>query len=247
MSLALVIGLGARLLLHKLNGSQPVDTNSFLIERLAAGLWQGAAVHLALIYSPRLALGITIGVAVRVGVALLQVYIGRSDNPVALAASLLGLAFGVLAADVADALVERISTWGAPTKKRRTLSRRRSVGVPPREQVQLTSPTPSSPHPVSANGHASHSRQDVSSPEPGSGATTPANGVLQVSNIAALENELAELQAKAAEAAAQKARFSEERAWALDARNFSWASQLAWQIQVGLPLSPSHLAALDQM
>ena len=119
--------------------------------------------------------------------------------------------------------------------------------MPPREQVQLTSPTPSSPHPVSANGHASHSRQDVSSPEPGSGATTPANGVLQVSNIAALENELAELQAKAAEAAAQKARFSEERAWALDARNFSWASQLAWQIQVGLPLSPSHLAALDQM
>ncbi|KAH7108054.1 hypothetical protein BKA62DRAFT_5183 [Auriculariales sp. MPI-PUGE-AT-0066] len=231
MSLALVIGLGARLVLYKLSGE---SGGNALTERLVAGLWQGASVHLALSKAPRLALGVILGIAARVLFALLQIYVNGSEDPLSLAASLLGVAFGVLAADVADALVGRFIFSPSSSKTSRPKLRRRvSIAVPPRSSVGggISESV--------GNGHASHAATTTTPHTSRPSSPSPIG-------IAALERELADLQAKASDAASQKARFAEERAWALDARNFAWASQLAWQIQRCDVLERSYASAARQ-
>ncbi|KZV88069.1 hypothetical protein EXIGLDRAFT_185744 [Exidia glandulosa HHB12029] len=231
MSLALVIGLGVRLLLQKLQSSATYTEAAFDPwhgERLLSGVWQGALAHYVSSAAPQLSVSVLVGITGRVLFALAQIVFAGIDaepqSATALAATLLGIAFGVLLAEISDIIYARVFPPTATTKPRAV--RRVSSPAPPSISSGDSRLRPAAGRIVPRSPEDEEPQEDVAS-----------------HTLHHLELEIAELQAEAAAAGAQRRRFEEERKWALEQGNFTWASQLAWQIQRCDALERSYAAS----
>ncbi|EJD52568.1 hypothetical protein AURDEDRAFT_181142 [Auricularia subglabra TFB-10046 SS5] len=215
MSLAILIGLGARILVQKAQTFYAPQTEAAALavgERVLSGLWQGALVHYVLGAAPQLASGIFVGIGARVVLAVGQLLAGLEPAGAnGLAAMLIGIALGVLAADLLEAFIPRPSARSLPR------------GRPPKFKVKRRLSSPARPETISSGD---------SRLQPAAGRIAPhADGEAEPVPVSQLELEIADLQAQAAAEGAQRRRFEEERKWTLDSKNFARASQLAWLIQ----------------
>jgi len=226
-SLALLIGIGARILLHQIHrndASAVVDSEYTSIPiawHIFTGVWQGILVHFLLAEFPLIAPGLFLGIGFRVVGAIFTLWSGwhnHSGEGVihgvgATVGCLFGMALGVLAAEVVE---------GGRFAQR---PRRSHRPYPTRHD-------PSQKMPASPDSPSNHTLTDAGtlfgriSPLPDSSSVEPLSHP-----ITEMEMEIAELQGQAASAIAAKRRFQEERKWAWAQGNPAWAFQLAWQIK----------------
>lgn len=223
LTLPVVFVLGLRLVMTTILQSENRNADSLL-----KGLIQGILLYHALLSENQ---PIIIALFLGIGGRLVGDFSTRRDGW-KVASTLLGIAFGIVMADVVSHLYEDIQwttievvddvdvTCSVEERSRRSVNRRRVSE--PRRIEELPD--------VHEELSSIESRSRVEDAE----VRTE------------IEREVARLRAKALHAAGQRRRFREERKWAWSQGNFARAFQLRWQVKKYQALADSFTREADQ-
>jgi len=212
---ALLVGLGARIVLDTLTRSTHPSARDFIL----LGVWQGIALH----YSSRFS-GIPVIVASTIAAKLFIEFQLLHDADRS-AITLVGLALGVLGAEFLSQLFSSQSSdsdkrtkktpidSGHPPRKERVVQfreadARRTKQLPPKEHI----------YPIS----------DITSIDSSSEMLSRST---LLSPSERLEREIKDLRTRASLADSERRRFKEERKWAISQGNEARASQMKWQVK----------------
>ena len=215
---ALLVGLGARIVLDTLTRSTPLSARDFIL----LGVWQGIALH----YSSRFP-GVPCIVASAIAVKLFIEFQLLHDADRS-AITLVGLALGVLGTEFLSQLLDSRSpdsdkrakktqaASGHPLRKERVVQFRdakepdagRTKQFPPKEHI--------------------HTISDITSIDSSSEMLSRST---LLSPSERLEREIKDLRTRASLADSERRRFKEERKWAISQGNEARASQMKWQVK----------------
>jgi hypothetical protein len=210
---ALLLGLGARILLDKFIRSLEPSLRDFVL----LGVWQGVGLH----YGSRnsdLILAITVGIAAKL---LIEFILVRDATKCA--STLLGVALGVLTTDFSSLFLNshynrqnssvhsHAESVHASQRRQRLVQFRQNIEGDGSELLRLREFRQTLSDITSV-----HSNSELIGPNP---SMTP------------LDREVAALRARASLADSERRRFKEEKKWALSQGNFARASQMSWQVK----------------
>lgn len=212
---ALLIGLGARILLDTFTRSGEASVRDFVL----IGVWQGVGLHYAS-KNPSIAIIVSGGILVK-----LLVEFNLANDATRSATTLLGVALGVLCTE----FLSQFFDAGNPDSDRRrkkTSTHVTNGHIPRRERVvQFRS---------SVEGDASdarhqafrHNVSDITSID----STSEMIGSSS-STMTPLDRDIAALRTRASLADSERRRFKEERKWAISQGNTARAAQMKWQVK----------------
>ena len=247
-TIALIIGLGGRVLLNSLQAPTNAFAEPAASDIIVLGLWQGAILHYAMSEYAQLApvLGVALGVW---GLAdFVQSRDMRKIVMTVFSAVICVAALNLVSQVMGEEeTVEKIVTKEiirsprSPTERgRSTRERHRRSSKNVRETVRESSP----PRRVPFAGRSSHSSGRETH------RTDDTVGTLDYVGHTGLEIDfelrLSNLRKRAASAEANRRRCKEERKWALDQGNTARAEQLTWQIKRYATIAESYTKEADR-
>lgn len=211
---ALLIGLGARILLDTISRSNEPSVKDFIL----SGLWQGVALHYAVKSS---AFGIPVALAIA---AKLFVEFNVASDITRCATTIIGVVVGLLCTDflsqhfdsTPDSDRRKRTTHASNTRINREKKRSRQVQFRPSVQGGSVE-TNHEPQQVFIS--------DITSVDSNSELIGPR------SSMTPLEREVATLRARASLADSERRRYKEERKWAISQGNLARASQMKWEVK----------------
>jgi hypothetical protein len=212
---ALLVGLGARILLDNFTRSGEPTIRDFVL----VGIWQGVGLHYA---SKNSSLAILVASGIS---AKLFIEFNIAPDTTRSVTTLFGVALGVLCTEflsqyfdahkVPDHNRARKKTYASPTNGRAV---RKERVVQPRSSVQ---------------GGSSDARQQAFGHNVSDITSVDSNSEMigTRSMMTPLEREIAALRTRASLADSERRRFKEERKWAISQGNVARASQMKWQVK----------------
>jgi hypothetical protein len=212
---ALLIGLGARILLDNLTRSTEPTIRDFVL----VGIWQGVGLHCASKNS-----GLAILVASCISTKLFIEFNIAPDTTRSVT-TLFGVALGVLCTEF---LSQYFDTHKAPEHNR------------PRKKVHTSPPNGHAPRKErlvqsrgGVQGGSSDARQQVLRHNVSDITSVDSNSEMigPRSSMTPLERDIAALRTRASLADSERRRFKEERKWAISQGNVARASQMKWQVK----------------
>ncbi|KIJ49631.1 hypothetical protein M422DRAFT_27996 [Sphaerobolus stellatus SS14] len=201
-----------------------LQTQNQNADSLLKGLIQGLLLYHAVLSASQ---AIAIALALGIGGRLIGDFITQWDSW-KMASTLLGIAFGVLLADVVSFLYDD-KDWSAFSVS--SITRTREKSHRHRSHRRVSEPRKIEEIPAVYG--------EVSSLE-----STPRLG--DDKELSDIEKDVARLRAKALHAAGQRRRFREERKWALSQGNIARAFQLRWQVKKYHALANSFTKEADE-
>ncbi|KDR75211.1 hypothetical protein GALMADRAFT_535174 [Galerina marginata CBS 339.88] len=219
---ALLIGLGARILLDYFSRSDGPVVKDFLL----AGVWQGVALH----YATKTSNSSGFGIIVAFGIAAkLFIEFNLVSDVTRCVTTILGVALGVLFTDFLSQYFDKPQQSSDRRRKQTqaTKPRKRHERVVQfRPSVQGGSvETLADITDVGTLATTSHLFSDITSVDSGSDRVGPS------SSLSALEREIHVLRTRASLADSERRRFKEERKWATSQGNVARASQMKWEVK----------------
>ncbi|KAF9568037.1 hypothetical protein CPC08DRAFT_702855 [Agrocybe pediades] len=222
---ALLVGLGARILLDYYNRSDGPFVKDFIL----AGVWQGVALH----YAARGFKSSTIAILIALAIATkLFIEFNFGSDLTRCVATVLGVALGVLFTDFLSQYFDKprhsssrrhrkTASSKTPRKHERVVQFRPSVQGGSVETVaDMTEVTD-----LNTFATTSHFISDITSVDSNSDKMGP------TSSMSALEREVHLLRTRAALADSERRRLKEERKWAISQGNIARASQMKWEVK----------------
>ncbi|KAK7005747.1 ATP-dependent DNA helicase [Favolaschia claudopus] len=214
-TLALLMGLGARILLDQYTHSGEASTQSFIV----VGLWQGCGLHYVTTANKEL---LVPAAAVVVAKLFFDFAIGQDVSR--LMVTLLGIALGFCVADLGSRWMEN-SEYAQKTTRRKPMRQ-------------------ASPRPRSRSIHTRRSEGDVPERERRPRRDTLRRAVSDITSVdtnsllfgrdptmTPLDREVAALRARASLADSERRRYKEERKWAIEAGDAARAKEMSWQVK----------------
>lgn len=224
---ALLIGIGARILLEKYNRSDGPYINDFVL----MGVWQGVALHYATKASGTSGLGILI--AFGIAVKLFIEYNLLSDLTRCVT-TIFGVALGVF---VTDFLSQYFDKPPPSSERKRKKTERTTTTTHKRDSKRREE---KSPHPQQRHAHEGtvFTSEDVTDLQTLattsfyiSDITSVDSSSDRVSSMTPLERDIHVLRTRAALADSEVRRLKEERKWAISQGNLARASQMKWEMK----------------
>ncbi|KAH9485137.1 hypothetical protein JR316_0002044 [Psilocybe cubensis] len=220
---ALLIGLGARILLDYFSRSDGPFVKDFIL----IGTWQGVALHYAAKTSKTSGFGIIVAFGIA---AKLFIEFNFASDVTRCITTILGVALGVLFTDFLSQYFDK-PPQGSDRRKKKVPASKSS-----KRHLEKVAPTPSSVLGGSVETLAditdggtlatsSHLFSDITSVESHSDRNGP------TSFASALEREAHVLRTRASLADSERRRFKEERKWAISQGNLARASQMKWEVK----------------
>lgn len=212
---ALLIGLGARILLDNFTRSSEPTIRDFVL----VGVWQGVGLHYASNNS-----GLAILVASCIS-AKLFVDFNIAHDTTKSVTTLIGVALGVLCTEFLSQYFDAYKARDRDRPRKKVYTSPATGHTPRKERLvhfRGSVPTGSS----DARRRAfRHNASDITSVDSNSEMIGPK------SSMTPLEREIAALRTRASLADSERRRFKEERKWALSQGNVARASQMKWQVK----------------
>ncbi|KAJ6499069.1 hypothetical protein C8R45DRAFT_1093331 [Mycena sanguinolenta] len=214
-SLALLVGLGARILLDQYTRSGEASVQSVVV----LGLWQGCGLHYVTTASKEL---LTPAAAVVVAKLFFDFAIGQDTTRAMV--TLLGVALGYCVADLSSRWMDS-SDYVRRSRKR---------------HVHQSAPAP---RPRSRSIHTRRSEGDERERRPARRdnlrravsdiTSVDTNSLLfgRDPTMTPLDREVAALRARASLADSERRRYKEERKWAIEAGDGARAKEMSWQVK----------------
>lgn len=223
---ALLIGIGARILLDNYNRSD----GPFIKDFILSGVWQGVALYYATKASGTSGLGILLafGIAIK-----LFIEFNLYSDVTRCVTTIFGVALGVLITDFLSQYFDKPPFSPERRRKKATLT-----PTPQRHEKKRDKP------PINAHMNVAPSVttttditdlrtlatrsihiSDITSVDSSSDRLGP------VSSMTALEREIHVLRTRAALADSERRRLKEERKWAISQGNLARASQMKWEVK----------------
>lgn len=230
--LALLVGLGARILYNKFFVGRMVPG---IEDHVLGGLWQGVALYYFIMEQPGLSFGVGFGMAARI---LVNFVLYR--DAMQAACTMLGSAVGVFLTDLLSQVIEDGEEEGAPGGYDGSET---DVSTRPRRLVQLRSDSVvEKRHKYAARRRREFLSSNLPAPSTTTAATTEATETTQSlesladwidpnHRLSPLEREVAALRRKATMADSERRRFKEEKKWAQEQGNSARANQMGWQVK----------------
>ncbi|KAF8160807.1 hypothetical protein B0H34DRAFT_795671 [Crassisporium funariophilum] len=216
---ALLIGLGARILLDHFSRSEAPVVKDFIL----VGAWQGVALHYATKASKTSGFGIIVAFGIA---AKLFIEFNVVSDVTRCVTTILGVALGVLFTDFLSQYFDKSQSSDRRRKKAQVTTppakseRKRERLVQFRPSVQggsvedIADPTPSS-----------YLISDITSVD------SQSDGLGPSSSMSSLDREIHVLRTRASLADSERRRFREERKWAISQGNVARASQMKWEVK----------------
>lgn len=231
--LALLVGLGARILYNKFFVGRMVPG---IEDHVLGGLWQGVALYYFIMEQPGLSFGVGFGMAARV---LVNFVLYR--DAMQAACTMLGSAVGVFLTDLLSQVIEDGDPEeGAPGGYDGSET---DVSTRPRRLVQLRSESGyEKRHKYATKRRREFLSSNLPAPSTTTAATTEATETTQSlesladwidpnHRLSPFEREVAALRRKATMADSERRRFKEEKKWAQEQGNSARANQMGWQVK----------------
>lgn len=226
---ALLIGIGARILLDKYNRSDGPFIKNFIL----MGVWQGVALHYATKASGTSGLGILVAFGIAV-----KLFIEYSLLPdvTRCVTTIFGVALGVFITDFLSQYFDkppppsfergRRKTEKAPTHQKRDEKHEKPL-LPQQQQSahDETVITSGDVTDLQTLTTTSFHISDITSVDSSSDRLGP------VSSMTPLERDIHVLRTRAALADSERRRLKEERKWAISQGNLARASQMKWEMK----------------
>jgi hypothetical protein len=251
---ALLIGLGARILLDTLSRTEPPATKDFIL----VGAWQGVALHYAARSSKNSTYGILVGIAIA---AKLFIEFNLVFDVARCVTTVLGVALGALFTDFLSQYFDKPPTVAAlPDRSSSTRKRRGTTTATPgttpnrperrqhertvqfRPSVQGGSVETLTAELTDVTGtHTTASRlfSDITSVDSLSDRFGPNSSMTE------LEREAHILRTRASLADTERRRLKEERKWAASQGNDARAQQMKWEVKRYTALMQTFLAEAE--
>ncbi|KAF5321612.1 hypothetical protein D9619_002023 [Psilocybe cf. subviscida] len=250
---ALLIGLGARILLDTFSRTEPPATKDFIL----VGAWQGVALHYATKSSANSTYGVLVGIAIA---AKLFVEFNLVFDVARCVTTVLGIALGALFTDFLSQYFEKSPLISALPDRSSSTRRRRSTATAPR--TTPTRPEQRRQHErtvqfrpsvqggsvetltaeltdVTGNTTASRLFSDITSVDSLSDKFGPNASMTE------LEREAHILRTRASLADTERRRLREERKWAASQGNEARAQQMKWEVKRYTALMQTFLAEAE--
>ncbi|KAG5648600.1 hypothetical protein DXG03_003211 [Asterophora parasitica] len=214
---ALLVGLGARIVLDYLTRSGEASIRDFVL----LGVWQGVGLHYA---SKITSLAILVGFGVS---AKILVEFNLLHDITRTVTTLLGVALGVLCTECLSQFFGAPKGSSDPDRRRKRSQMTDGQSLRRERVVQFE---------ASGEGDGNDARQrafretvhtvsDITSVDSSSEMIGP------TSAMSKLDREIATLRTRASLADSERRRFKEERKWAISQGNLARASQMKWQVK----------------
>ena len=212
---ALLIGLGARILIDNLTRSSEPTIRDFVL----VGMWQGVGLHYASKSS---------GLAILVGSCIstkLFIEFNISHDSTRSVITLFGVALGVLCTEFLSQYfdVHKAREHNRPRKK--VHSSPANGHAPQKERLVHFRGNVQDGRSDAKQQALRRNASDITSVDSNSEMIGP------VSSMTPLEREIAALRTRASLADSERRRFKEERKWAISQGNVARASQMKWQVK----------------
>ncbi|KAJ6625460.1 hypothetical protein B0H10DRAFT_610105 [Mycena sp. CBHHK59/15] len=205
-ALALVIGLGARILLDQFTRSGTSSFRDFIV----LGLWQGCGLY----YVTATNKDLVVPVAALIAAKLCIEFVLGQDTVRAVVTAL-GIALGYCGTDLLSSSID--SQFGQKTRKRHHhIHRPRSIHAHRSEGDERRSPRRDGLRRAVSDITSVDTNSLLFSPNP---TMTP------------LDREVAALRARASLADSERRRYKEERKWAIEQGNGARAKEMSWQVK----------------
>ncbi|PPQ89715.1 hypothetical protein CVT25_014116 [Psilocybe cyanescens] len=219
---ALLIGLGARILLDYFSRSDGPFVKDFIL----IGTWQGVALHYAAKTSKTSGFGIIVAFGIA---AKLFIEFNFASDVTRCITTILGIALGVLFTDFLSQYFDKSPQASDRRRKKAQASkpsRKNEKVVQFRPSVQGGSvETLADITDIGTIATSSHLFSDITSVESHSDRNGP------TSFASTLEREVHILRTRASLADSERRRFREERKWAISQGNIARASQMKWEVK----------------
>jgi hypothetical protein len=227
---ALLIGIGARILLDKYNRSD----GPFIKDFVLMGAWQGVALHYATKASGTSSLGILIAFGITIK---LFIEFNLFSDVTRCITTIFGVAMGVL---ITDFLAQYFDKPPPPTYKRR---RKKPVttSAPQKIADRKRENRPFPPRPPSIQGSSTITSGDITDLHTLATTSLHISDITSVdsaseklgptSSMTPLERDIHVLRTRAALADSERRRLKEERKWAISQGNLPRASQMKWEVK----------------
>lgn len=214
---ALLIGLGARILLDTVTRSGEASIRDFIL----LGVWQGVGLHYASKNS-----GLTLVVAFGIIVKLFIEFNLVPDTSRSVT-TLLGVALGVLCTEILSQFFDSRQPTSSD-RRRKKVTPVANGHTPRRErlvQFRNTGEGDGSDARHKAFRDTVHTVSDITSIDSNSEMIGPR------ASMSPLDREITNLRTRASLADSERRRFKEERKWAISQGNEARASQMKWQVK----------------
>ncbi|KAJ7188009.1 hypothetical protein C8R46DRAFT_838249, partial [Mycena filopes] len=208
--LALLVGLGARILLDQFTATGEPSTQNFIV----LGLWQGCGLHYVTTASKEL----LVPAGALVVAKLFFDFVAAQDVTRAMV-TLLGIALGFCVADLSSRWMDA-SDYGRKSRKRQhqPVPRQRSRSIHTRR---------------SEGDERRPPRRDTLRRAVSDITSVDTNSLLfgRDPTMTPLDREVAALRARASLADSERRRYKEERKWAIEQGNGARAKEMSWQVK----------------
>ncbi|KAF5380500.1 hypothetical protein D9615_004579 [Tricholomella constricta] len=215
---ALLVGLGARILLDYFTRSGDASIRDFVL----IGVWQGVGLHYA---SKITSLAIIVGFGISTKILVEFNLIHDITRTVT---TLLGIALGVLCTECLSQFFGAPNGSSDPDRRRKKTTPVASGQSLRRERVvqfRTSGEGDASDARHTAFRETVHTVSDITSVDSSSEMIGPAAA------MSPLDREIATLRTRASLADSERRRFKEERKWAVSQGNLARASQMKWQVK----------------
>ncbi|KAF9469914.1 hypothetical protein BDZ94DRAFT_1293525 [Collybia nuda] len=213
---ALLVGLGARILLDTFTRSGEASIRDFVL----IGVWQGVGLHYASKNS-----NIAIFVGIGIFIKLLAEF-NLANDATRSATTLLGVALGVLCTEFLSQFFDSGNPPDSDRRRKKVSTLVTNGHVPRRERVvQFRS---------SVEGDTSDVRYQAFRHNVSDITSIDSNSEMIGSNsstMTPLDRDIAALRTRASLADSERRRFKEERKWAISQGNTARAAQMKWQVK----------------
>ncbi|KAJ6587087.1 hypothetical protein DFH09DRAFT_910623 [Mycena vulgaris] len=208
-TLALLIGLGARILLDQFTRSGESSARDFIV----LGLWQGSGLH----YVTNVNKELLVPAAGLVAVKLFFDFVVGQDTTRVMV-TLLGIALGFCVADLLARWIDNSEYSGRSTKRHQHVHRQRSRSIHARRSEGDERRSP---------------RRDTLRRAVSDITSVDTNSLLfgRDPTMTPLDREVAALRARASLADSERRRYKEERKWAIEQGNGARAKEMSWQVR----------------
>ncbi|KAJ7703021.1 hypothetical protein B0H17DRAFT_1194273 [Mycena rosella] len=208
-TVALLIGLGARILLDQFTRSGEASARDFIV----LGLWQGCGLHYVTTANKEL----LVPAAGVVAAKLFFDFVVGQDIMKAMV-TLLGIALGFCVADLLSRWVDNSEYSGRSPKRHQHTHRQRSRSIHTRRSEGDERRSP---------------RRDTLRRAVSDITSVDTNSLLfgRDPTMTPLDREVAALRARASLADSERRRYKEERKWAIEQGNGARAKEMSWQVK----------------
>ncbi|KAJ3568859.1 hypothetical protein NP233_g5431 [Leucocoprinus birnbaumii] len=219
---ALLVGLGARILLDFCNQTEPPSVKNHIL----IGVWQGVAFHYA---TKNSSLGFLI-IFIIAGKLIFEFNIYPDVNKVA--STIIGVLLGFLGTDLINQFVESSSVYGYPVPSNSERRRRKVSFSTPGSREDKKRQRLAAQARANAQGGNEHNHYPRYHPVSDITSIDSNSDLIRATeSMTPLEREVAALRARASLADSERRRYREERKWAISEGNLDRAAELKQQVK----------------